>query len=369
MAIAPLMRLIPAAIAKTLSKIFKVATTSFFGRAPSRDSDKVALVGILSLSWLFVLPALVFPSYAELIVPFLPDDTAYHLAIAIALVVIGGPVVGLIIGRTTNRRETGGRLALTAVQGYGYALAIGTLTLALVIVVPIVKSTHLLRNLEMQHMTIMIPEGSFDKVERKIEKVLTEQDIDVRPEKENPLMAAILRSLVWVQAKIFRQPMSGKVRILRGSFKDSPLTIELHPTDITVRARNGIAIHVFAALADNLDGDELYFTWDEDGQELEDQIRKGRKEAAQGNPPDDTEIQKITMRLRTLGLDPDQWSTMRRITYRLEIDVLRARLRQAAERSDALPHDTTSEQRGLRSRSTTDRPQSPDRPPGLPHPR
>lgn len=325
MALGPLLRLIPLAIAKALSKLFGLATVFFFGRAPSRDDHKFALVGLMSLAWFALLPGIAFPRLTGTMLPFLPEQDAILRATTLGLVLVGGPVIGLVIGRTTNRKETGSRLMLTALQGYGFAFVIGLLTLALIIVVPIVKVSHLLRNLEMHHIPVMVPAHGFDDVERRILKTLRDNGFDVHVVRENPILRTIFRVLVWVEAKVFRRDMSGRLSVIRTKLEDGPLVVELHPTDIAVRARNQQASYVFAVIADSLNEREVYFSWDAPAQKTEDRIRKARESADNGDPPGDREIAALAEEVRTLGLDPEQWNALRRQVHELEAQALRAR--------------------------------------------
>lgn len=324
-----MLRLIAAGLAKGLSKLFGVATHTFFGRAPSQDDDRAGLVGLLSVAWVAVLVGLAWPAAATAAIPALPDDDALVRAGAAGLALAGGPVVGLLIGRAANRRERGGRLAVTAVAGYGYAAVIGGLAVALAVTVPAVKGSHLLRRLEMQHMTVMITPEAFDGVERRIRQALAEHGVEVDAESENRLMAAIFRGLVWAEERIFWRDMARGVRLLRGELAHGPLVVELHPTDLAVRARRPDATYAFAVLADTLDHRDVYFSWDADAQAFEDRLREARRAAADGDPPGDERLAALAEELRGLGLGPDEWSALRRQLHRLEAEALRARLGRA----------------------------------------
>jgi hypothetical protein len=70
----PIFRFVVYGIAKTLSKVFGLATMAFFGRMPSRDDDKLAGVGLIAVSWVPVVVAIFWPALAEFIIPFAPDD-------------------------------------------------------------------------------------------------------------------------------------------------------------------------------------------------------------------------------------------------------------------------------------------------------
>lgn len=330
MPLGPLLRFVPLLLAKSLSKLFGLATAIFFGRVPSRDDDKASLVGLLSLVWLALLPAVAVPAVAETMLPMLPEDDALLRATAAGLVLAGGPAIGGLIGRTSNRREHGGRLALTAVQGYGYALIIGALVVALVLVVPVVKASHLVRRLEMQHMAVMISPEAFDDVRDHIVATLRAHDLDVRPSGENRMMAALFHALVWVEEKIFWRDMAHRISHIRGELAHGPLVVELHPTDLAVRGRRADATYAFGVLADTLDHRHVYFSWDTAAQDLEDRVHHLRRRAADGEPCSDEEIAGLAEELRTLRLGPEQWSAIRRQIHRLEVDVVRARLGEPA---------------------------------------
>lgn len=326
----PLLRLVPLLVAKSLSKLFGLATAIFFGRVPSQDDDKASLVGLLSLVWLALLAAVAAPAVAETMLPMLPEDDALLRATAAGLVLADGAAVGGLIGRTANRRERGARLALTTVQGYGYALIIGALVIALVLVVPVVKASHLVRRLEMQHMAVMITPAAFDDVRDHIVATLRAHDLDVCPSSENRVLAALFHALVWVEEKIFWRDMAHQVSHIRGELAHGPLVVELHPTDLAVRGRRADATYAFGVLADTLDHRHVYFSWDDAAQDLEDRIAEARRRAADGEPDTDDAIAGFAEELRTLRLSAEQWSAIRRQIHRLEADVLRARLGQPA---------------------------------------
>ena len=183
----PLVRFLVMGIAKVLSKVFGLATMTFFGRMPSRDADKMALVALLSLTWLVALAGVVFPDLAEML-PGMPEDEQLRRMIAVATAVVIPPVNGAIVSRVHNRD---GGLRDTLVQvaaGYPYTALIGGVVVGVVVAVPLVKANYLARRFETKHLMVLIPEGSYDEAYEHIIDLLESHGAHPERARANPLV-------------------------------------------------------------------------------------------------------------------------------------------------------------------------------------
>jgi hypothetical protein len=331
----PIARMLVLAFAKTFSKLFGVATITFFGRAPSRDDDKVALVGVLSLLWLFTIPAVFIPEYAEMIIPLLPDDEMLLQLLATVLVVGIPPLNGFVISRLHNRDGGAGEVAKHLVYGYGYSLALSVLVVALIVVVPVVKGSYILRRFDLQHIAVMIDRDCYDDIVEQVCEALEGHGIDTEVIDPHWTIRRLFSALVWVEGRIFRRnDMSRKMKIVRGELDDGAwFEVTVHATDISIIGQKHESSLVYAILAEDLDSEDVYFSWDDDSQEIEKRIRELRKRLNEGDEVEPEEITAVCDDLRDMELSPEEWNAIRRMLYRLEVDCYRARTEELQARA------------------------------------
>jgi hypothetical protein len=329
----PLVRFIVVGLAKTLSKVFGLATMTFFGRMPSRDSDKMALVGLMSLTWWAVVAGIVFPDVAEL-VPGMPEDDGTRRMIAAATAVVMPPINGAIVSRLHNRRNSVGDTLVQLVASYLYTAVIGGVVIGIVVTVPIVKASYIFRRFQTKHLLVMIPEGSYDDAYGHVMELL--DDYGAKPEqaKTNPLVRAMFRALTYVVEYIFRRDVATDMRVIRGELGDGGwYEITMHATDITILGKDAETSTLLPLLADEIDERLVYFTWDDDSQAIEDRMRECRTTLEEEGAVEPGDITQLVEEVRGLGLDLEEWSALRRNLYRLERDAYRRMLDRDSESS------------------------------------
>jgi hypothetical protein len=317
-----LFRLVFLAFSKTFSKIFGVATMTFFGRMPSRDDEQVAAVGLISLWWIFLPPAIVFPEFAKLVIPFLPDDDAIIRATAVALTLALPLLAGWLVSTVHNRRDEGHRLR-QMLSGYVFAPVIGLLVLAMVFVVPISKAAYMFRRFQLRHFAIMIRQGDFDDAVREVRQALEGVGIETEEEEPRKILWWVFCGLTMVEQRIFRRNLSPQMRLLRGEVEGGHLEITVHATDLSIVGPQKVVAFVKAVLSEELSPESLYYTWDDHSQELEDEVLAIRHRLDDGDAVDYDEVLALRDRLRELELDADEWNAVRRQIYALERDCFR----------------------------------------------
>lgn len=321
-----LFRFVALAISKTFSKLFGVATVTFFGRMPSRDDDRIAAAGIASLMWVALPIGIVVPGVAEVLIPFLPDDELVVRAVAASLTVLVPPVVGFLTATIENHKAAGRSTVKQILKGYVYAPVIGLLVVAMVVVVPTVKAGRLLQLKEVKHLALMVRDGDFEHVHTEVRRALEREGIEARSTEPNRVLWLIFRYLTWVQANIFVRDMDTSMRIIRAYVDGEEVEVILHATDLAMVGKRRPVSRVMAVLSEELSEEYLYFTWDVDGQELEDDILELRHRLDAGEQVEEREVLRLRDRLRRLALDSEEWNSLRRHLYALERDVFRTRV-------------------------------------------
>jgi hypothetical protein len=329
---AALFRFIVLAISKTFSKLFGVATITFFGRMPSKDDDKVAAVGVASLMWVFLPIGIAVPGVAEVLIPFLPDDEAVVRTVAAALTVLVPPVIGFLTTLIENHKAAGRSGVKQVLKGYVYAPTIGVLVIALLVVVAIVKAGRIFQMNEVKHLAIMVRKGDFRAVQDEVTDAFERSGIPVRSVEPNRAVQTVFKYLTWVEANIFLRDMDTAMRILQADVDGEEVEVMLHATDIAMIGRKAPVARTMAILSEELSEEHLYFTWDDAAQRLEDEILDLRHRLDRGEQVAESEVLELRDRLRRLELDSEEWNSLRRHLYALERDCFRFRVESDASR-------------------------------------
>lgn len=325
----PLVRFLVLGVAKVLSKAFGLATMTFFGRMPTRDADEMAIVALLSLTWLVAVAGIVVPDLGGTL-PGMPRDDLSRRLVAGGAAMILPAVNGAIVSRLHNR--PGGALD-TLVQlaaGYVHTVIIGAVVVGTVVSVPVIKADYVLRRFTTQHLMVMIPEGAYDDAYEHVIDLLEQHDAAPERARANPLVRGLFRGLTFVIERIFRRRVASEMRVIRGELGDGGwYEITVHATDITILGRDRATSLLLPLLADELDERVLYFTWDDDSQQIENRMRACRQRLAEGENVDPGEVVELVEGLRGLELDKEEWDAVRRNLYRLERDIYRQQLDHA----------------------------------------
>jgi hypothetical protein len=324
-----LLRIFGYAVAKTFSKLFGLATITFFGRLPSKDDDKVGAIGLISITWFVVLAAIPFPEVGHFAFPFIEDESLLR-GLAIFFAVVLPPVNGFLVTRIGNRSEERGlaQVARELLFGYGYTTIIGGLVILLVVVVPVVKASYILRLFDLKHVAVMI-NGDYEEAVDQIREGLRRNGLETEVRSPHWTIYRIFTALAWIEGHIFRREVADEMLILRGRTpQDEKFEVTLHATDISVLGNQHATTMVMAIIAEELDEEHLYFSWDDESQAIEDRIRELRLGLRDGSGPvpDEEEIRELCVGLRDLSLETEEWNSIRRQLYMLENECLRARL-------------------------------------------
>lgn len=324
----PVIRFIAIGLGKILSKVFGLATMSFFGRMPSRDDDRIALVGVASLTWLAIVAAAIWPEVAEMIVPLGTDDDAIRRAVAIVLAILTPLGIGGVVASLHNNRAQGlgpARLTGFVLSGFVYAAVIGVTVTALVVAVPIIKASYIVRRFAVVRMMVMIEEGRHDRVVEHVQQTLEAGDLEVEEAAPNRLIAVLFDWLGWVLGRVFNRPVAQELRILNVDDGDEHAEINIHAADLTIVGDRRLAHRVLAILADHLDEREIHLTWDEGSQDLERRASECRDRLEAGQVVERETLEEMVGELERLQLDREGWDAVRRVLYRLERDAERYR--------------------------------------------
>ncbi|QBI18274.1 hypothetical protein ER308_00930 [Egibacter rhizosphaerae] len=318
-------RLIALAISKTFSKLFGLATITFFGRMPSRDDTKIAAVGLLSLAWIVLPVAVLFPEVGELVLPFLGGDEQLVRTVAAVLLVLVPAVVGGLTAFTVNHRVAGRSTVGQILKGYVYAPIIAVLVVAVLLVVPIVKLRQVARLRDVRHQTIMVRDDDLAECRDRVEAILQRVGLSTRRTEAELPIRALFRGLAWVLSDIFDRKLDGGMLQLTVGVDEREVELTVHGTDLTAVGPRREVAYVMALLNEGISEAPLYLTWDAPGQDLEDRMLALREALERGEPVDERALGRIAEELRWLALGTEAWDAVRRRLFVLERDAARHR--------------------------------------------
>lgn len=324
----PLLRLFLLSITKTLTKVFGLATVSLFGRTPSRDADKMAIIGLLALSWLPVVVAIAVPDAAEAMIPGAPDDDTLLRAIAIATAIALPVIVGVMVSRLHNHRGLGGgHTAREMVRGFRYTPIIGLVTTAVLLVLPFLAASRVLRSWEVGRTMVLIGEGQRDEAVDHIRDTLTAAGHETEPKRAPRIVHVLFRWLGHVLGDIFRLDVAPDLTVLSGRDREGDeFELTIHAADLTIIGPQAAVTRVHATLAEDLDLRCIGITWDDLSRDLEQRIGQLRDDLDAGEQVPLERIDELVLELDGTALEAEPWSALRRALHRLERDVLRARV-------------------------------------------
>ncbi|MGD6817669.1 hypothetical protein [Metabacillus sp. 84] len=312
-----LIQFILGASSKLLSKLFSFATASFLGRVPSKDDSKISLIGVLSFYWLLVLITFIFPKAAHSLIPFAPDDENIVRLLAVILLIAIPLINGWMTTRVENYSPEKRPFAKQIIMGYPITGMMGMLVVSLVITIPIVKAPYFFYLYHLDTIKIMIKKGQFDHVYEQIKDILPE--CSLREEDPPKIMQYQFNFLTWVQSKIFHVHMSKDMRVLKGENEGDSFQIILHATDIAITSKRKTAAKIRSILAEELNEEYLYFSWDDPSHEVEDQILEYKNDLLTNQRVSKDEIESLAEKIKETGLSQEEWNSIRRQIYKLQM--------------------------------------------------
>jgi hypothetical protein len=317
-----LVRFVAYGLAKTLSKVFGLATMAFFGRMPSRDDGRMSFIGLVSISWIPVLAAIVYPPLGEFLIPFASDDETILRVMAIILAIAMPAAVGALVATLHNHEGSSAPHKLKHVlHGFWYTPVIAFAVTGVIITVPFVKTSHILQRFDVQRLLVMIPEGTYDAALDHIVESLRRRGVTAEISEPSAVIGRMFRLLGFVLGHIFDRDVADQLMVVTGHDADDGwFEVNVHAADLSIVGKEKQTCRIHAILAEELDERQVYFTWDDDSQELEDRMREIREQVEADEEPDLDEVRQLAEDLATLRLDAEEWNNVRRNLYRLERD-------------------------------------------------
>ncbi|WP_280771019.1 hypothetical protein [Salipaludibacillus daqingensis] len=315
----PFIRILLTGIAKLLSKVFSMATLTFFGRIPTQDSSIISFMGIASLYWLYIAASVLFPDLAEMFIPFIPDDETLIRIISIALAILLPLSVGFASTKIENR-DKDFSFVKQLLMGFPYSFILGSLSMLLVVIIPLLKLPSLLKMHRQEQFAIMIRKGKYDKVLDEITSILKDYDLHVSIHDPKKPVWYCFVVLSFVLEHIFNKKISKKMNYINVEIDNETVEVTIHATDISILGPKNEVLQVKHILSEELKPEHLFFSWDDSVQQIEDEINQLNHKVEKGESFEWDKLQDITARLRRSSLENEDWNAIRRQIYKLERD-------------------------------------------------
>ncbi|UCZ52405.1 hypothetical protein LGQ02_16400 [Bacillus shivajii] len=317
----PLFRFLLTGIAKMLSKVFSMATLTFFGRVPSKDDSKISLMGLLSLYWVYVLVSIFFPKLAKYFIPFLAEDESIIRMISATILVVLPLLIGYMSSKLENR-DKGKSTLKQMVMGYPYTFILGILSTFLLIFIPMLKIPNMMKGHIQTQFALMVEEGKYDDVLEDVCLILNAKEIETSIHSPRKTTWTVFMTLSYVLEHIFNRQMAKKMKYIYAVLNEKKVVITLHATDLSILGERDEVYYMKHLLSEELEPNHLYFSWDDSVQKIEDRIKKYKHLIAShsGEGVKIGEIEELATLLREKPLSNEDWNAVRRQIYKLERD-------------------------------------------------
>lgn len=339
-----LLTLIVHSLGRVLNMVFGWATVMLFGRVPQERQIFLSVVAFGSIIWLVAVLGIAFPSAATMLLAFAPvpkwvEEGWVRIAMVVAAVFVP-PLVGESAIRAVNpdRQPRGARrIAEALILGYRFTLGIAVALVALMLIAPILWTRNFRRGWITRHVPVIVHRRDYAAVLDNVQRALNTGRV--------PARRGQIGGLLRVPTAVLAYAAAGRIQALDAEtarLSSQHVEILLYPFDLVISGDRAQVSRAQALVAEQLPRTEAYMTWSEQGNALEDRLKRlwgriGRelpdtladaREAAGPSADILAELERIGRDLRAACLSYEEWEVLFREMLMLERDLLRRVLRQ-----------------------------------------
>jgi hypothetical protein len=314
---------------KLLNTAFSWATVLLFGRVSESRQIYVSVIAFGSVIWLLALVGVAFPVLGTFLLSFVPlpqwvDKTWVRLAMLAAVVVLPALVGVLsILMLEKNRRPRGASATTTAIlKGYPYTVGLAMTLTMMIVFAPIIKVRTLSRRWTSEHVPVVVKPPDYAHVVDAIQRALAEGGIRTDRGKASWMLRGPTKILTLFARGAISDLVSDQMVLLFSA----TVEVVLHPSDLIINGRAGIAARARAIVAARLVFTPAYLTWDKEANEIEDRLRAVWN-ARRTRPMHtlDEEVRAVEADLHRIELPYEEWDVLFREVLLLERELNRMR--------------------------------------------
>ena len=320
------------AVSRSASFALGWATALYFGQVPGRQGRILAVVSLLALAWLVVLIGFGVPWLGGALLEATGvirdsfDVRPIHYAGLVAALLLTPPAVAasVVYGGFHEDRDVGTWLRLVPVS-YPATFMLGLAVAEMVLFTPVLLFQRWRQNRKLvQVPLIMRPETDDDDLLELVRTALGSLGVhDVRVEEATGPKSWPMRTVAFAARHLLGAAVRGDpIRVVVGD-----LEVLAYATNVAVHGPKERAYQVRAAVEREAAFCDAYLTWNEDAQELEDELVAVAGEANGDLARLRRRLDRVQARIDRASLNSEEWNVL----YRLRLQVeQRAEERHAA---------------------------------------
>ena len=308
------------------------ATILLFGRVPRDRQIYLSLIVFGSVIWLVIVIGIAWPRVGVFLLAFVRiprsvDATSVRIAMAAA-----AAVLPLFVGAATLLlRDPGLRPTdaaskwQTVLDGYRFTVGIALTILVTVIIAPVVQARNLVRRWTTDHFPVVIQTADYLGVVADIQSGLASAGTRTHRSSTHALLQIPTTMLAVFVGNTLDQLVARNLTTL----VSDDLEIVVHPFDLAVSGHRIAVARAQAVLADRLPFTRAHLTWSQEGNQMEDRIKKGWHDALTEHDGSQAQSARNTFRqieqdLEGSTVDFEEWEILSRILLLTERQASRA---------------------------------------------
>ena len=311
------------AISRSASFALGWATALFFGQIPGNKGRMVSVMALVSVAWVIVVAGFGVP----LVIGAAADalgvvsrnfdvQSTHGLALALAIV-LGPPVVAGVaelagFGEGRSVRRWLRRIPVS----YPATASLGLAVLQMLFITPVITFLRLRRGRTLLQLPLLMrPGSSEEKLSEAVAGALRGLDLGevARGRVEGPISWP-LRTVGYAARHLLGASVRGDPVHLRVG----ELELFAYATDVAVLGKEGLAHRARAALERELALGEVYLTWSEGSQALEDELIRVHEAAHSDRATLVAELDRLQERIDAASLPSDEWDVLYRLRLQME---------------------------------------------------
>jgi hypothetical protein len=314
---------------KVLTTTLGWASVLLFGRIPEDRQARFSVLTFGSLLWVATVFGIIFPKAGVFLISLVPlpdwvDDNVVRLVMlgaAAALPAVLG-AVAIWVAEPADRPKGAG-LIRGVLRGYLLTpILAGTLALlALAGVIRKVRTVAARR--DGGHIPIVVRPGRYESLVNRLEAVLTEAQLINGRRPGSRILTAPARLLARVSGTGLRSLVPDQLVVLTGP----GLELEVYPSDLALSASTLQLARARAAVMQDLDSQDCWFTTTREAQEIEDQLARLDAHPESWDPD---LVADIDRRLASNAIADEEWDVLYRRRLQVAAEATGTNLHQPA---------------------------------------
>jgi hypothetical protein len=311
------------AVSKSASFALGWATALYFGQVPGRQGRILAVVSLLAIAWLVVLVGFGIPimvgallDAAGMIGRNFDVRPIHYLGLVVAIVATPPAIAGSVVyGGFLERRDVGTWVRLIPVS-YPATLMLGLSVLQMVLFTPILLFQRWRQKRKLVQVPLVMREDTDD--DDLLEAVMTALKAagidDYEVEEATGPKSWPMRTVAFPARHLLGAVVRGEpIRVVAGDVE-----VLAYATNIAVNGPKERAYEVRAAVEREVGFCNAYLTWNDEAQELEDELMAADSEANGDLERLHRRLDRIQSRIDRTSLNSEEWNVLYRLRLQVE---------------------------------------------------